>query len=77
MLTANSKEYGILPMFPTLYAPVSEERIERTTERLMDVADHVLMKGDVSQSQYDAWCKALNRWTDDYYHAARFTKFGR
>ena len=70
MLTADSKEYGLLPMFPALYTQ-SEERIERAAERLMDCADALLMANKVSQSQYDAWCKALNRWTEDFYGERR------
>ena len=66
MLTADSKEYGSLPMFPSLYTQ-NEERIERAAEHLMDNADAQLMSGAVTQEQYDRWTKALDRWADDCY----------
>jgi hypothetical protein len=30
----------------------------------MDRADSALLSGKAMQVQYDAWIKALNRWTD-------------
>lgn len=54
--------YGDLPVFPTLYGMVTEERIERNVERLMDSADHLFMAGKATQAQYDAWVKALDAW---------------
>jgi hypothetical protein len=70
MFTADSKEYGSLPMFPMLYTQ-NEERIERAVERLMDCADAQLMGNRVTQAQYDVWVKALNRWADDCYGRIR------
>lgn len=62
-----------LPIFPTIYAspsnPVTEDRIERTVERLTDCADRALMDGKATQEQYDRWNVALNNWTREYYSA--------
>jgi hypothetical protein len=57
--------YGLyLPIFPTLYGAVTEDRLERCVERLMDRADAALMSGRATQQQYDSWCAALSRWAD-------------
>lgn len=63
LLTADTEMYGKLPMFPCLdYLPITEERIERAVERLMDAADRIFLSTDTTQAQYDAWCKQLNKW---------------
>jgi hypothetical protein len=69
MLTAGTKLYGNLPIFPTLRDyphPITEDRIERAVERLTDVADHLFMTGGVNQQQYDRWVIALENWANDY-----------
>lgn len=70
----NASPFGdYLPIFPTIYAspsnPVTEDRIERTVERLTDCADRALMDGKATQEQYDRWNVALNNWTREYYSA--------
>lgn len=63
MLTADSDLYGSLPMFPCLdYAPITEDRIERAVERLVDCADAQFMAGKATQAQYDAWSRQLSAW---------------
>lgn len=63
MLTAGTELYGNLPMFPCLdYAPITEERIERAVERLVDAADAIFLKGGATQAQYDRWSRQLNAW---------------
>ena len=56
--------YGKLPLFPALYGPLSEERIERMVERLTDIGDAIFMRGDATCEQYAAWVKQLNRYAD-------------
>jgi len=63
--------YGKLPIFPAIYGPVTEERIERLAERLMDVGDAVLMRGEATQAQYDAWVKQLDAYTKTLYKDLR------
>lgn len=57
-----------LPVFPALYdwpSPITEERVERAAERLMDRADAALLAGEATQAQYEAWVTALDAWTRD------------
>jgi hypothetical protein len=54
--------YGKLPLFPSVYAPVTEERVERMVERMMDIGDAIFMRGDATQAQYDAWVVQLDRY---------------
>ena len=63
--------YGdYLPIFPCLdYQPITEDRIERTIERLYNRADAALMNDKATQAQYDAWTKVLNNWADKQYQA--------
>jgi len=63
-----------LPIFPCLdYYYITEERIERAVERLVNRADRAYMDGKATQEQYDAWQRALNRWTDEQYgHVSPF-----
>ena len=64
--------YGNLPVFPYLgYAPITVERIERVIENLSDRADAKFLNSDITQEQYDAWNKALNRWANEQYAKAR------
>lgn len=55
-----------LPMFPTLYSlpdyPLTDERVEREVERLVDRADKAFLAGKATQEQYDLWSIALTRW---------------
>ena len=53
--------YGKLPIFPILYNP-TEDRIERMAERMFDLGDAILMRGDATQEQYDAWASQLSRY---------------
>lgn len=64
--------YGLhLPLFPMLYSwasnPITEDRIERTVERVIDRADIALMEGKATQDQYDRWNVALNSWVRGLY----------
>ena len=59
-----------LPIFPCLdYAPITEDRVESTVERLVNRADRAFMAdgSTVTQAQYDAWQRALSRWADEQY----------
>lgn len=68
MLTANSSQYGSLPMFPCLdYRPFDEAKIERHVEHMMNAADRRFLAGEVTQSQYDAWVIALENWAAAHY----------
>ena len=51
-----------LPTFHTPDAPMTEAEAERHAERYMDRADKVLLRGDATQAQYDAWTRALEAW---------------
>lgn len=66
-----------LPLFPTLYSrpdfPLTEDRIEREVERLVDRADAAFMAGKATQAEYDAWNIALNRWARQMYQFAKLT----
>lgn len=61
--------YGAhLPLFPCLdYQPISEQRIERTVERLFDRADLALMDGRATQAEYDRWSARCSQWADEQY----------
>jgi len=67
----NAEPYGrYLPIFPNLgYAKLTDDRIERAAERLVDRADALFMSGDTTLDQYDAWFKRLNEWIDEQYAA--------
>lgn len=63
--------YGdYLPIFPTIYAspsnPVTEDRIERTVERLTDYADKAFLSGKATQEEYERWIVALDDWAREY-----------
>jgi uncharacterized membrane protein len=45
----------------------SDEMIERRAERLMDALDRRLMKGDLSQTEYDREVRALDAWANEEY----------
>ena len=65
MTMNQSNPYGAhLPIFPTLYGCITEERIETAVEKLTDRADGALMSGKATQAQYDAWSAALQAWSD-------------
>lgn len=57
----------MLPSFPTLTGRITDERIERTAERLMDIADIALVSGVARQDAYDDWCRRLHIWTGQQY----------
>lgn len=69
-----------LPLFPTLYGrpdyPLTEDRIEREVERLVDRADAAFMAGRASQEEYDAWNIALNRWIRQMHTFAQISAMG-
>lgn len=46
---------------------MTEEQIERMVEIRTDAADRALMNGTLTQAEYDARMKELNRWADDQY----------
>ena len=57
-----------LPIFPNLdYSPISEDRIERTVERMFDRADATLLAGKATQDQYNKWTARLADWADEQY----------
>jgi hypothetical protein len=62
-----------LPLFPTFYSwpsnPLTEDRIERTVERLCDFADKVFLDGRANSEQYERWQIALNAWVREQYAA--------
>lgn len=66
-MTTIKSPYGIhLPIFPLLsYDRPTEAQIERAVERLVDRADAVLMAGNATQAQYDAWFARLNQWASE------------
>ena len=57
--------YGDLPLFPSFTQTPSEERLEREVERLMDRADMRFLAGKATQTQYDRWIKALDKWAKE------------
>ena len=61
-----------MPMLTTFYHwpshPLTEDRIEREAERLMDRADAMLMSGRCSQAQYNHWCMVHRQWIDRAYN---------
>jgi hypothetical protein len=65
-----SGHYGKLPIFPIIYTP-TEDKIERLVERLYDVGDKILMQGDATQEQYDAWSVQLNRFSEEMYQSIK------
>ncbi len=56
--------YGDLPLFPSFTQKPNDERLEREVERLMDRADVRFLAGKATQTQYDAWIKALDNWAN-------------
>lgn len=74
----NLHPYGRnLPLFPVLHHmpdyPLTEDRIEREVERLVDRADAAFMAGRASQDEYDRWNAALNRWARQMHLFSRLT----
>lgn len=65
-----SGQYGKLPIFPILYSP-TEERIERLVEKLFDLGDAILINGDATQEQYDAWAAQLDRYAQEMYQSIK------
>lgn len=57
----------MLPSFPSLTGKLTDERIERTAERLMGVADIALTSGVARPDAYDDWCRRLHIWTGKQY----------
>lgn len=57
--------YGKLPLFPPVYAPITEDRVERMAERMMDIGDAIFLRGDATQEQYDAWVAKLNKYVGE------------
>lgn len=55
----------------TLRKDMTEEQIERIAESRMDSLDSRLMSGKLSQSEYDAETRKLNRWCEDQYKQIR------
>ena len=52
-----------MPCFIAFAGPVTEDRFERTTERLCDAADEAYLAGKATREQYDGWYAALERWS--------------
>jgi len=57
--------YG--PFYGDADAPLTEAQIERMAESYMDRLDRQLMRGDITQPQYDREVKALNKWAKEKY----------
>ena len=53
---------------------MNEEQIERSVEIKTNSADRALMNGHMTQAEYDAHMKELNRWADDQYARASFAE---
>lgn len=49
---------------------MTEEQIERSVEVKMNAADNALMNGRMTQAEYDAHVKELNRWSENQYRSA-------
>ena len=60
-----------LPEFPSLDWDITEMRVERTVQRLVDRADAIFMSGQCSQAEYDSWHKDLNAWANSQYDKTR------
>ena len=43
---------------------MTEEQIERRVESYMNAADKALMRGSMTQAEYDKHVKAIHRWAD-------------
>lgn len=70
----HSEPYGRhLPMFPVLYStpddPLTEERIQRELERMVERAETAVSEGKADEWQYDLWRMALTRWAEFHYEA--------
>lgn len=50
---------------------MTPDQIERTAERRMDALDARLMRGALTQSEYDREVRALHRWTERQHNAQR------
>jgi hypothetical protein len=48
---------------------MTEEQIERHIERAMDSLDRQLMRGDLSQADYNKAARELNNWAEAQYAA--------
>ena len=57
--------YG--PFYGDADAPLTEAQIERMAESYMDRLDRQLMRGDITQPQYEREVRALNRWAKEKY----------
>lgn len=45
---------------------MNEDQIERRAERIMDSYDRALMRGDISQADYDQMVRDLDTWVDEH-----------
>lgn len=64
--------HGMLPEFPSCFAVrPTEDRVERVIEGLFNRADAMLMAGTVTQAEYDAWSRALDKWSETITYAKR------
>lgn len=43
---------------------MTEDQIERAVEHMFDVLDYKLMRGKLTQEQYDAEAKAIHDWSE-------------
>jgi hypothetical protein len=50
---------------------MTEEQIERKVERAMDALDARLMGNRLSQAEYDAQVRELNKWAEAQYAKVR------
>ena len=52
-------------------APMTEDEIERAAERAIDRLDRQLMRGELTQEQYDREIGIVDSWTIQQYKAAQ------
>jgi hypothetical protein len=56
------------PEFPTYFpSGLTEDRLERIIQRIVDKADALFMAGHGTQEQYNAYMRDLNEWSDRMY----------
>jgi hypothetical protein len=54
-----------MPCFLAFEGPITEDRLERTIEKLCNAADAAYMAGKATTEQYEGWYEALSDWSGD------------
>lgn len=54
---------------------MTEDQIERIAERQMDKLDRLFTKGMITEAEYDAEVKELDKWCADEYRNARARQY--